>query len=259
MNEKPTTPNTVKDEESFYDHDYFTSPGKSGFEKWLISLQPALPKATEKILEALGQIKDRRICEIGCGTGILTRELALKGAIISAVDISSEELKIAQERNREFIPELVSFHKGDVCSLDFEDESFDLVAGISILHHVDQSRISREIHRILKPGGRAVFTEPLGHNPISNLWRKFTPSIRTKNEWPLRYKEIEEMGNLFRVVKYREFACLTLISSLVFLFTFSKKLKNRAGDVLARWEVPVLRKCKPLRRFSGLILIEYIK
>lgn len=259
MNEKPPIRNTIKDEEEFYNHEYFNPSTKSWFEKWLISLQPAIPKATEKILNSLGPIKDKRICEIGCGTGILTRELALGGALLSAVDISRRELEVARERNKEFAPHQISFSKMDICSLDFENESFDLVAGMSILHHVDKSKISHEIHRILKPGGRAVFTEPLSHNPISNLWRKFTPSIRTKNEKPLSYHEIQEIGKPFRHVRYQEFACLTLLSSLVYLFTFSEKAKTKAGDLLARWEIPVLEKCKPLRRFSGLILIEYIK
>jgi ubiquinone/menaquinone biosynthesis C-methylase UbiE len=259
LNKKLQVPSAVKEEESFHDRLYCDPKAKSWLEKWMISLQPAFPKATERILNSLGQIKDKRICEIGCGTGILTRELALSGGMISAVDVSGGELKIAGERNREFMINRVSFHKMDVCSMEFEDESFDFVVGISILHHVDKTRISHEIYRILKPGGRAVFTEPLRHNPISDLWRRFTPSIRTKNEAPLSYQEIEEIGKPFREVKCREFACLTLLSSLAYLFTFSKRLKNKTGDLLARWEIPVLRKCKFLRRFSGLVLIEYIK
>jgi len=254
-----TSRKKIDDEVEFYDHRSGSEPERTWFEKWMVSMHPVLPSAVEKIIKSLGDIRGKNICELGCGTGILTKALLENGAGIEAVDVSEGEIKVARKRNSEFIPHKVNFQIMDVCKLDFPDSSFDFVTGVSILHHVDINTIGNEIYRILKPGGKAVFTEPLAHNPISNLWRKLTPSIRTKNERPLKYSEINKIGKKFKSVKCSEFACLTLLSSLVYLFTFSKKLKNISGEYLGKKEIVLLEKFKFLKKFSGLVLIEFKK
>jgi ubiquinone/menaquinone biosynthesis C-methylase UbiE len=57
----------------------------------------------------------------------------------------------------------------------FPDNSFDLICGSSILHHLNLDKACAEIRRILRPDGGAVFIEPLGHNPLINMFRKLTP------------------------------------------------------------------------------------
>ena len=54
-------------------------------------------------------------------------------------------------------------------------ESFDFVYGCAILHHLDYHRALDEICRVLKPGGRILFAEPLGINPVAKLVRLVTP------------------------------------------------------------------------------------
>lgn len=232
------------------------------FKRWLVSLAPAMPnpdECTGRLLVALGQIKGKHICDLGCGEGVLTQELAIRGARVSAIDISAEAVRITRERNKEFITEQVDVRQMDVCNLLYDDESFDIVTGTFILHHVDIAKAASEISRVLKPGGKGICSEPLAHNPISNIWRKLTPSIRTSNEWPLSYSEISEMGKHFRSVNYEEFDLLPLLSSLVYLVTFSHKAKERSAEFLARLEPSFLKLCKPLRRYCGEILIEFTK
>jgi len=234
---------------------------RNRFEKWIISLQPSMPnprECTDRLLTALGQIDGRRICDIGCGTGLLTWELAKKGARVSAIDISTEAVKLTRERNKEFGGR-VDVQQMDASNLFYNDESFDLVTGIWVLHHLDIAKAAREVSRVLKPDGKAVFIEPLAHNPFSNIWRRLTPSFRTPDEWPLSYSEISEMGRHFSSVSYQEYALLTLLSSFVYLITLSHKFKKRSAELLARLEPPFLKVCKPLRRYSGQVLIEFTK
>ena len=165
---------------------------------------------------------------------------------------------MTRERNKEFGGR-VDVQQMDAASLLYNDESFDLVTGIWVLHHLDIKKTAREVSRVLKPGGKAVFIEPLAHNPISNIWRRLTPSMRTPTEWPLSYSEISEMGRHFVLVSYQEYALLTLLSSLVYLITFSHKFKKRSAELLARFEPLFLKVCKPLRRYSGQVLIEFTK
>ena len=231
----------------------------SWVEKFVLSLNPQMPSLTDKILTSLGQVNGKSICEIGCGGGGLTRELAIRGAYVWASDISVEAVKLARKINEEFIPKQVNVDEMDACNLLYNNESFDLVVGISVLHHINIDKATMEINRILKPGGKAVFIEPLAHNPISNLWRKLSPSARTPDERPVSYSELLKIGNQFSSMRRQEFALLTLLSSFVYLVTHSPKAKKGSTDILVRLEPAFLKIFKPLRRYSGAILIELTK
>ena len=79
------------------------------------------------------------------------------------------------------------------------------------------SKCLDEIFRILKPNGTLLFIEPLGTNPIINLYRKFTPKARSKDEHPLINKDILLIQKKYKDVKIRYYGFLTL-----FFFPFYK-------------------------------------
>ena len=261
MNKNKRSRDQVTEEVNFHDRLFRGEPlARNWFQRWIASLSPAFPSAAwDMLFTALGQVNSKHICEIGCGSGVLTRKLATSGAHVSAIDMSAEAVRIARERNKEFIPKQVDVQQMDACDLLYNDESFDLVTGMGILHHINTSKAAIEISRVLKPSGKAIFIEPLAHNPISNMWRRLTTSVRTRNEWPLSYSEISEMAKHFSSVTYQEFALLTLLSSFVYLITHSRKAKIRSAEFLAKLEPRLLQMCKPLRRYSGEILIEFTK
>jgi SAM-dependent methyltransferase len=109
----------------------------------------------------LGAIPSK-VLEVGCGTGLFTAELASTGHSITAIDISPELLEKAAERvgNREVV-----FVVANACQTTFPMGTFDVVVGSSCLHHLELDRALEEFHRILKPGGRMMFTEPNMLNP----------------------------------------------------------------------------------------------
>jgi len=259
-NSKAKRGQATQEERSFHD-EYFQGKHSTAnrFESWILSLYPEMPSPTDRILKALGQVSGKRICEVGCGDGRLTRELAARGAYVSASDISAEAVRLTRKANEDFIPKQVDVQEMDASNLLYNDNSFDLLVGISILHHVDIDKASRGINRVLKPGGKAVFIEPLAHNPISNMCRRLTPSSRTPHEWPLSYSEIRTMGKQFSSLKYQEYALLTLLSSFVYLVTHSHNAKRKSAELLARLEHAFLKICRPLRRYSAAILIEFTK
>jgi SAM-dependent methyltransferase len=90
------------------------------------------------------------------------------------------------------------FRVMDAQQLEFPDGHFDAVFGTAILHHVDLGRALGEIRRVLKPGGRIVFGEPLDNNPIGWLVRQLTPKARTADERPLRLRDLEQVQAAFR-------------------------------------------------------------
>ncbi len=108
--------------------------------------------------------------EIGCGSGNFTELFAETGANILAVDISSDLLEKARQRN---LPaDRVTFLEAR-----FEDAKvkgpFDSIIGSSVLHHLEIEAAVKHIFDLLKPGGRFSFAEPNMLNPQVFLERRF--------------------------------------------------------------------------------------
>jgi len=97
-----------------------------------------------------------RVLEIGCGLGTDGAQFAKAGADYTGVDLTEAAIELARKR---FEIEGLSgeFRVADAEQLDFIDDSFDLVYSHGVLHHTpDTARAVQEIHRVLKPGGRAA-------------------------------------------------------------------------------------------------------
>jgi SAM-dependent methyltransferase len=97
-----------------------------------------------------------RVLEIGCGLGTDGAQFALAGADYTGIDLTDASIELAK-RKFELSGLPGEFRIADAENLEFADNSFDLVYSHGVLHHTpDTARAVREIHRVLKPGGRAV-------------------------------------------------------------------------------------------------------
>jgi ubiquinone/menaquinone biosynthesis C-methylase UbiE len=121
-----------------------------------------LRKLRRAAMLGAGLAPGMEVLELGCGTGLFTREFARSGARLTALDISPELLELAR---REVSAENVVFAAGNAYAMDFPPERFDRVVGSSVLHHLDAPRALAECFRVLKPGGTLAFTEPNMLNP----------------------------------------------------------------------------------------------
>ena len=136
------------------------------------------------------------ILEIGCGTNTISKKIVDMGANITIIDISEKAIEIAKQHFQEGIIN-ISCVVMDAENLKFNDNSFDLVYGSGILHHLSIEKAIIEIKRVLKKDGKAVFYEPLGHNIFINIFRYFTPKLRTKDEHPLLMEDLKLIKNYF--------------------------------------------------------------
>jgi SAM-dependent methyltransferase len=97
-----------------------------------------------------------KVLEIGCGLGTDGAQFARAGADYTGVDLTEAAVSLAR-RNFELQNLPGEFRTADAENLDFPDDSFDLVYSHGVLHHTpDTARAVREVHRVLRPGGRAV-------------------------------------------------------------------------------------------------------
>jgi SAM-dependent methyltransferase len=235
---------------------------------------PTTPETTHAF-RALGDLTGRRVLDLGCGYGETSVYLALLGARVDAVDISPRMLEVARQlAERHGVADRIAFHAAPGEQLPFADESFDAVFGHDVLHHLDLDRAGAEVHRVLVPGGRAVFVEPLGHNPLLNLFREHSAETRTPDEVPLRFGDFAALGSGFRRLRHREFQLATLALFLWF-YVGERADPNRVRywkkiiDEAERWRRPfavlagvdrvLLAVCPPLGRLCRMTVIEVEK
>jgi ubiquinone/menaquinone biosynthesis C-methylase UbiE len=100
--------------------------------------------------------KDLAVLEVGCGLGTDGAQFAKAGARYTGIDLTDAAVELAKRRFELFdLPG--TFRVTDAERLDFPDNSFDLVYSHGVLHHTpDTAAAIREIHRVLRPGGKAV-------------------------------------------------------------------------------------------------------
>ena len=147
------------------------------------------------IAEFLGDLRGKRVIEYGCGLGKLTVLLARSGAEVTAFDISSGSIETTRERARlTGVEDRITLTVAAGEQLPFDDASFDIAVGKAVLHHLDPVTGSRELARVLRPGGRAAFSEPLGTNPIVVFAREHLPYPHKHErgaDIPLRMSDVE--------------------------------------------------------------------
>lgn len=213
------------------------------------------------LLQACGSLTGKRVLDFGCGPGHTSRLYAQRGAIrVEGFDISGENITIA-ERNarRDGLENQIFFRRLAAEEIDYADESFDVIIGKAILHHTDLEKTAAQLHRVLAPGGVAVFLEPLSHNPFLNFFRFLTPSRRTPTEKPISMSDLEIFRRSFPSVAYRGFYLFTTFSHGLLFLTGSRRLFAWSRGVLVRWDESVLINFPWLQRYCWSALMVFRK
>jgi SAM-dependent methyltransferase len=155
----------------------------------------------------------KRALEFGCGNGANALELSQYARLVSGIDISDVAVDIGKRRAAEAGISNVDFRAMDAEDLQFPDNSFDMICGVGILHHLDLHRAYAELARTLATQGSAIFVEPLGYNPFINLFRRLTPAIRTPDEHPFLTRDLELARDYFHKVDLRYYYLTTLMAA----------------------------------------------
>jgi 2-polyprenyl-3-methyl-5-hydroxy-6-metoxy-1,4-benzoquinol methylase len=163
------------------------------------------------ILSRMGDLRGKKILDIGAGLGESSVYFALQGAEVTTLDISPKMVDLAIRLGQAHGVKL----KGIVSaaeSLNVPDENYDFVYIANLLHHVtDRDRLMRQVRAALKPGGKFFSWDPIAYNPVINIYRRMATKVRTEDEAPLTWQDIRLMRKYFQDVTHREFWITTLV------------------------------------------------
>lgn len=221
-----------------------------------------LPPPSEHVAmlrELLGPVEGRHILDCGCGAGDLALELTRDGARVTGFDLSPESVRLMGARAARLqVPAplgLVSVME----TMPFPDATFDAVVGKSILHHVDVAASLREVHRVLKPGGNAVFIENQVTNPVLRFARnKLTgrfgvARLGTIDEHPLEHADYVGARATFPdlTLHYPDFRFFGLFSRNVLRYERALWLARALGKA----DEAIYRRIPPARRYGYHVIL----
>ncbi len=162
------------------------------------------------ILRHMGDIRGKLLLDLGCGAGENSVYFAKKGARCVASDYSPGMVEVALQLAAANHVQIQG-RTMNAIALDCPDNTFDFVYASNLLHHLpDPQAAIREMYRVLKPGGKACFWDPLRHNPIINVYRRIATKVRTEDETPLDINIVNFVRSHFSKTTYDTFWLATL-------------------------------------------------
>ncbi len=224
--------------------------------------EPPFPNREHRdfLTYALAQIptfQDKRVLEVGCGSGNLSTWFALQGAQATGVDVSEVMLKLARRRAQvNGVDEAVTLLDQPIETLDAPDGSFDMVIGNQVLHHLELDESMANIRRLLSPNGVAVFCEPVLFLPeVSRrvrynglVTRLFPSRADTPDERSLGMTEIHRVLDAFPSSEWRPFQLLCRLQNFV-------ELPDGAFHMLERIDRFVLKRVPGAYRLCRYVVV----
>jgi ubiquinone/menaquinone biosynthesis C-methylase UbiE len=220
------------------------------------------PTAMENqfIVSRMGDLKGKRLLDIGSGLGESSVYFALKGAQVTMADISPGMVETAKA--------LAKLHGVEIegLAVSAEDlqlpaESFDIIYIANTIHHVqDRELLFRKMHDVLRPGGWFFSYDPVAYNPVIKVYRRMATQVRSEDEAPLRRRELKVAKKYFPNTQHREFWMSTLLLFLKYYAIdrihpnqerYWKKILGEKSEHL-RWWMPLRTLDSMLTRMPGV-------
>ncbi len=205
----------------------------------------------------LGDVRNKTVLEYGCGDGLNTVVLARRGAKVIALDISPDLIDIARQRlTVNNINADVEFIVGSAHQVPLPNESVDVVFGMAILHHLDLPVSAREVHRVLRTGGRAIFQEPVRNSRVLKFIRNLIPYQApdiSPFERPLTDAELSDYAKDFASFRSKAFWLPTVS------FLSDLPLTQRFAPLLSRYDTLALEKLPSLSHYATIRAVELVK
>ena len=220
------------------------------------------PTALENsfILQRVGDLRGKKLLDIGVGLGESSVYFALCGAQVTAIDISPLMIDKVVRLGKRFGVD-VEGRISDGEDLKVSADQYDLIYLANTIHHVqNRGLLFEQMSRALKPGGAFFSYDPLAYNPIINIYRRMATGVRTPDESPLTAADLRLAKKYFSNVGHREF---WISAQLLFIKYYLKDRVHPNADrywkrILRetpeslRWWVPLRALDRALTRIPGL-------
>ena len=212
--------------------------------------------ALEYAYHLLGDATGKVVLDYGCGAGENSVLIASHGGSPVGVDISPELIDMAEHRMNVCGMHDYEFKVGSAHELPLEDGSVDIVFGMAILHHLDLDLASREVFRVLKKGGKAIFLEPVRNSGLIRFVRGLIPYTApdvSPFERPLTDSELQEFSREFCAYNDRAF-------SLPFVnLTETLGFGGKVLDTAIKLDGAVIKMLPFLKHFASVRVFEITK
>jgi SAM-dependent methyltransferase len=165
------------------------------------------PTAMENrfILQLLGPLSGKRVLDVGAGLGESSVYFALQGASVTCTDLSPSMVDTASRLGKYHGVTLTTVVSPGETLLVPSNE-FDIAYVANTIHHVtSKPALFSQLQRVLKPGGIFVSIDPLAYNPVIEVYRRMASKVRTKDETPLTFPDVNLAAQYFEGVGHREF------------------------------------------------------
>jgi 2-polyprenyl-3-methyl-5-hydroxy-6-metoxy-1,4-benzoquinol methylase len=172
----------------------------------------------ECVVHFLTKHQPEHICDFGCGSGEMACRLGLLGYRVTGLDVSPDLIEVARERAvREGVADRVTFVVADGASAPLTEGAFDAVLAMSVVHHMPIDEALNALERLLRPGGRIAFLEPVAYSRTLQWLRNRTPVEKdvSPDERQLCAAEIDHISERFIIEEQRHFLMVARLRRLL--------------------------------------------
>lgn len=216
-------------EQTFYDKE--AEKHLINFDETLFKYDPdeKFPLTHQYFYSLLEKIDDKEILDICCGYGFTSVKLAKRNAKVTGIDISPKMIELCL-KNASFnnVNEKTDFFKMSAQNMKFENDKFDFVVGFGALHHLNLNLAGKEISRVLRPGGRAIFIEPRIPLKLFIFIRSLLPQkcFESPGGSQLTDREISFLGKFFKSSRITYFIFLKKLARFPIINKYTSQLEK---------------------------------
>ena len=184
--------------------EFFSEKYKANFFQLLSPVNLFLLARRKKALQLAGNVKDKKILDVGCGSGIFMIDFIKRGAYVIGIDYSQKMLDITKKEleNYKIHKNKYKLLKADATKLPFTDKSFDFVLATGLTDYLTDKQgqqFLEEASRVLKKNGTLIVSFPVDKSPFAFVRSGFGLHIRQK------FFKLPPIINQFSIEKIRKF------------------------------------------------------
>lgn len=236
---------------------------QAGRRQWwnqLLYQPPAFTPVVESLLSFLSPAPGEMVIDLGCGEGKDLPVIAQYRVKVIGVDVSPSQLHYAKQRViAANVATSVLLVQADAQALPFPSGIFGAVFGKAVLHHLGEPhKAMAEAMRVVQPGRRIAFAEPMAGHPLFRLARRLTPHLRHAYERPFTVEDFRRLS-LFGGSGIKAWFLLTPLAYVLRLLPAGEGLFRRVHAGLWKLDARLFQRFPFSRRWAWYGTLELEK